>query len=406
MSKITLIVTPCQHSAYTNDTGIHKIKHNTPVPLSPCGPSDRIKVTHVRADLSATHGTWWEPRYFDSKPVSSMNFQCCCCCSRLWSWDFLPSLLCVAACVDCGCFACCDSWAADVTDQDSVVGWLLTSCVCFASGVCCAQEDREDGCGPVPHSTVLAALSPPRGVTDKTGSRLGEGCNGTGRDGGSPDFLPLVVTVRSVYLVTVELSVLAMVPWTTLPCPVGLAFRELYGLREAASLLQGVEEKLGSLTLNGNANAGPELFIIDQRHTLTMSFTPVTSPSMSFTPVIGVKDWGERHCLSMSPLNHSKTVSQFQKPLRCSNWFLEVNKTNNPTPRGTGGFLFIMFPHQEPWVRGPPSKNLVRVIGRNPPPGGGFSVFPHQEPWVRGPPSKHQVHILRGGCSYSQFLME
>ena len=45
------------------------------------------------------------------------------------------------------------------------------------------------------------------------------------------------------------------------------------------------------------------------------------------------------------------------------------------------------------------------LIERNPPPWGGFlfSMFPHQEPRVRGPPSKHQV--LRGGPSYSRFLM-
>ena len=31
-----------------------------------------------------------------------------------------------------------------------------------------------------------------------------------------------------------------------------------------------------------------------------------------------------------------------------------------PTPQG--GFLFTMFPHQEPWVGGPPSKNLCQVL--------------------------------------------
>ena len=34
----------------------------------------------------------------------------------------------------------------------------------------------------------------------------------------------------------------------------------------------------------------------------------------------------------------------------------------NPPPRG--GFLFTMFPHQEPWVRGPPSKNFVPGASR------------------------------------------
>jgi len=47
------------------------------------------------------------------------------------------------------------------------------------------------------------------------------------------------------------------------------------------------------------------------------------------------------------------------------------------------------------------------LIERNPPPRGGFlfTMFPHQEPWVRGPPSKHLVQILRGGSSYSRLLM-
>ena len=41
------------------------------------------------------------------------------------------------------------------------------------------------------------------------------------------------------------------------------------------------------------------------------------------------------------------------------------------------------------------------------PPQGGFlfTMFPHQEPWVRGPPSKHLVQIFRGRSSYSQILM-
>ena len=43
----------------------------------------------------------------------------------------------------------------------------------------------------------------------------------------------------------------------------------------------------------------------------------------------------------------------------------------------------------------------------NPPHRGGFlfTMFPHQEPWVRGSPSKNLVQILRGGSSYSRFLM-
>jgi len=42
-----------------------------------------------------------------------------------------------------------------------------------------------------------------------------------------------------------------------------------------------------------------------------------------------------------------------------------------------------------------------------PPPGGGFlfTMFPHQEPCVRGPPSKDLYQVLRGGSSYTRFLM-
>jgi len=60
--------------------------------------------------------------------------------------------------------------------------------------------------------------------------------------------------------------------------------------------------------------------------------------------------------------------------------------------------------------------SLLLLIERTPPPGGRFlfTMFPHQEPRVRGPPSKHleapQIlrggfEVLRGGSSYSRFLM-
>jgi len=48
-----------------------------------------------------------------------------------------------------------------------------------------------------------------------------------------------------------------------------------------------------------------------------------------------------------------------------------------------------------------------RLIERNPHPRGGFlfTIFIHQEPCVRGPPSKNLVQIRRGGSSYTRFLM-
>jgi len=50
---------------------------------------------------------------------------------------------------------------------------------------------------------------------------------------------------------------------------------------------------------------------------------------------------------------------------------------------------------------------VYMLIERNPPPGGGFqfTMFPHQEPCVRGPPSKNLEQILRGGSSYTRFLI-
>ena len=51
--------------------------------------------------------------------------------------------------------------------------------------------------------------------------------------------------------------------------------------------------------------------------------------------------------------------------------------------------------------------DLSNLIERISPPQGGFlfTMFPHQEPCVRGPPSKNLVQILRGGSSYTRFLM-
>ena len=47
------------------------------------------------------------------------------------------------------------------------------------------------------------------------------------------------------------------------------------------------------------------------------------------------------------------------------------------------------------------------LIERNPHPWGGFlfNMFPHQEPCVRRPPSKNLYQVFRGGSSYTRFLM-
>jgi len=53
------------------------------------------------------------------------------------------------------------------------------------------------------------------------------------------------------------------------------------------------------------------------------------------------------------------------------------------------------------------SMGYPMLIDRNPPPREVFlfTVFPHKEPWDRGPPSKNLYQVLRGGSSYSRFLM-
>ena len=49
----------------------------------------------------------------------------------------------------------------------------------------------------------------------------------------------------------------------------------------------------------------------------------------------------------------------------------------------------------------------ITLIEKKSPPRGGFlfTMFPHQEPCVRGPPSKDLYQVLRGESSYTPFLM-
>jgi len=77
----------------------------------------------------------------------------------------------------------------------------------------------------------------------------------------------------------------------------------------------------------------------------------------------------------------------------CLSWLIWLTywSKENPLPGGVSYLLYM---------------NDI-LIERNPPPRGGFlfTMLPHQEPWLRGPPSKYLVQILRGGSSYSRFLM-
>ena len=59
------------------------------------------------------------------------------------------------------------------------------------------------------------------------------------------------------------------------------------------------------------------------------------------------------------------------------------------------------------WTKLMMSTRLTTLIKRNPPPRGGFlfAMFPHQEPCVRGPPSKDLYQVLGGGSSYTRFFV-
>jgi len=69
-----------------------------------------------------------------------------------------------------------------------------------------------------------------------------------------------------------------------------------------------------------------------------------------------------------------------------------------------GGFLFTMFPHQEPCVRGPPSKDLYQVLR------GESSYTPLRgessyTPFLMREHSKHETPP-GGGGSFDQLLHE
>jgi len=70
---------------------------------------------------------------------------------------------------------------------------------------------------------------------------------------------------------------------------------------------------------------------------------------------------------------------------------------------GGGGLKRDREREDKPFLQG----DTTKLIERNPPSRGVFlfTMFPHQEPCVRGPPLKDLYQVLRGGSSYSRFLM-
>jgi len=61
-------------------------------------------------------------------------------------------------------------------------------------------------------------------------------------------------------------------------------------------------------------------------------------------------------------------------------------------PRDFAQLIIIPLPHSD--RKKPPPRGVSL-----------FTMFPHQEAWVRGLPSKNLHQVLRGGSSYSRFLM-
>jgi len=96
------------------------------------------------------------------------------------------------------------------------------------------------------------------------------------------------------------------------------------------------------------------------------------------------------------------------------------------TPPPGGGFLFTMFPHPEPWVRGPPRRIWYKffeggplthgswwgnIVNRKPPPGGGgffrsiytYTNYIHKLPEIRARPVL--LRSLSASCVFAHFKL-
>jgi len=118
------------------------------------------------------------------------------------------------------------------------------------------------------------------------------------------------------------------------------------------------------------------------------------------------------HPIGRARVIHMKRCIQF--PI---NWFSKLNHgyISNKVSRGERRVVHESYIWKIIW------KDLYNIVAsherlitccnilieRNPPPRGGFlfSMFPDQEPCARGPPWKNKVQILRGGSSYTRFLI-
>jgi len=88
---------------------------------------------------------------------------------------------------------------------------------------------------------------------------------------------------------------------------------------------------------------------------------------------------------------------------RARTWRTEATRHRNassPFSRGVLRFWWFIVSHYCVSL-------FFILIERNPPPRGGFlfTMFPHQEPCVRGLSSKDLYHVLGGGSSYTRFLI-
>jgi len=76
------------------------------------------------------------------------------------------------------------------------------------------------------------------------------------------------------------------------------------------------------------------------------------------------RTWWQRAqcCAVLKPNTNAQRMSLLSHLLR-SPWHFFCTKFDRQKPPTREGFQFTMLPHQEPCVRGPPSKDLYQVLG-------------------------------------------
>ena len=115
------------------------------------------------------------------------------------------------------------------------------------------------------------------------------------------------------------------------------------------------------------------------------------------------------HCLSCVTSTHCLSCVTSMNCLPCITWMhclVCVNRQWFVSDASHHIWWFIVS-----YVSNDNTLSLIHhvwhVDRKKPPPPGGFPIYyvPSSRPWVRGPPSKNLYQVLRGGSSYSRFLM-